>query len=270
MSAVLSTLLPLLAAAIAAGIIGRTIGAEAAGSAIILGFAVAYLAILGWPVLPPQSSLHKIILVSVAGLFLGTALLLSASRAWIRPMTIIWPGIIVAWLGSRQLIGLEASDLLTLAALWLAGAFIFDRLAAPPAAEIDAPTMVLIAGIGTSLIAFLGSAASLSQLAAALAAATGGFLLWNWPKKRYPFSIPTLFGTASTLLAIGAATVLFTRASTLALLILLVTFAAGIIRSRILFIERPVAGPIAFGAACAIPMLVAVAVAFLTATGPVD
>ena len=107
--------------------------------------------------------------------------------------------------------------------------------------------MVLVTGIGMSVIALIGAAASLSQLAAAVAAATGGFLLWNWPKQRYPFSMVALFGAASALFSIAATIVLFTRASTLALAILLGIFVAGLLRARLPFVDRPVWGPVVFG-----------------------
>lgn len=246
------------------------IGVRAAGSAIVLAFVIAHLSILGWPPLPPGSSLQKIVYIALIGLFLGAVLDFLIDRAPIRPVALIWPGVITAWLGWQQLLGFEVLDLARLFLVWFAGGFIFDRLLALRTTEIIAPTMVLVTGIGMSAIALIGAAASLSQLAAAAAAATGGFLLWNWPKQRYPFSITALFGAASALFGVGAATVLFTRASTLALAILLLVFAAGSIRDRLPLCSKPVWGPIAFGAIAAITALLAIAVAFFVAPGSTD
>ena len=266
----LAALLPLLTAGILTGGIGGLINARAAGSAIALAFIVAHLSILGWPLLPPGSSLQKIVYIAAIGLLLGVALDFLIDRVAIRPLALIWPGLIVAWLGWQRLLGFEALDLARLILVWLAGALIFDRLLALRDADIVAPTMVLVAGLGASAIAFIGAAASLSQLAAAVAAATGGFLLWNWPKRRYPFSTSALFGAASALFGVGATMVLFTRASPLALAILLGIFVAGSIRARLPLADRPVWGPIAFGLAAAVPMLLAIATALIFAPGSTD
>lgn len=267
LSAVLAALLPLLTAGILTGCIGGMIGVRSAGSAIALAFVIAHLSILGWPPLPPGSSLQKIVYIALIGLFLGVALDFLIDRAPIKPVALIWPGVIIAWLGWQQLLGLEVLDLARLVLVWFAGGFIFDRLLAFRTAEIIAPTMVLVAGIGMSAIAMIGTAASLSQLAAAVAAATGGFLLWNWPRQRYPFSIAALYGAASALFGVGAATVLFTRASSLALAILLLVFVVGSIRDRLPLTDGPVWGPISFGIIVTIPMLLAIAVAFFVAPG---
>jgi hypothetical protein len=223
------------------------------------------VAIFGWPPLPPRSSLQKIVYVALIGLVIGIALDALNARQRTRLVALVWPGVVVAWIGWQQLIGLNALDLARLAVLWVAGAFIFDRLFALRDTDIAAPTLVLVAGLGVSLVAFLGAAASLSQLAAATAAGIAGFLLWNWPKLRYPFSATTMFGIASALFGVGVAIVLFTRASTLAMAILLLTFATGEVRRVVPFFARPVWGPVAFGVAAAIPVLLAIAVAVTTA-----
>ncbi|MBI3702327.1 MAG: hypothetical protein HY244_00395 [Rhizobiales bacterium] len=116
-----------------------------------------------------------------------------------------------------------------------------------------------------SAIAFIGAAASLSQLAAATAAATGGFLLWNWPQQRYPFAMTALFGAATALFAVATTIVLFTRANPLAMAVLLGLFIAGAAHKRLPLAERPVGGPIMFGIIVLIPVLLAVAVSFFTA-----
>lgn len=266
----LAALLPLLAAGILTGGIGGMIGVRAAGCAIALAFVIAHLSILGWPPLPPRASLQKIIYIALIGLLLGVVLDFLIDRMPVRPVALVWPGVILAWLGWQQLLGIELLDLARLVLLWFAGAFIFDRLLAFRAIEIIAPTMVLVAGIGMSAVAFIGAAASLSQLAAAVAAATAGFLLWNWPKQRYPFSMTALFGAASALFGVGAAIVLFTRASSLALAILLGIFAAGFIRARLPLADRPVWGPIAFGIIVMIPMLLSIAATFFVAPVSMD
>jgi hypothetical protein len=264
LSAVSAALLPLLTSGILTGIFGRLFGVRAAGCAIALAFVIALVSILGWPPLLPRSSGQKLAYLVLLGLLLGILLDFAVARAPLRAVAPVWSAVIVAWLGWQQLLGLQPSDLARLALLWLAGAFVFDRLLAFRATGIVAPTMVLVAGIGMSGITFLGHAASLSQLAAAVAAGTGGFLLLNWPRQRYPFSTATLFGAGTALFAVAAASVLFTQANVLALAILLAIFAAGSVRAW-LSVDRPIWGPIAFGIIALIPVLLAIVIVILMA-----
>ncbi len=266
----LAALLPLLAAGILTGCIGGIIDVRAAGCAITLAFVIAYLSILGWPALPPRSSSQKLVYIALIGLLLGAVLDFLLNHVPTRLVALVWPGVILAWLGWQQLLGLEPFDLVRLVLLWCAGAFIFDRLLAFRAVEIIAPTMVLVAGIGMSAVAFIGAAASLSQLAAVVAAATGGFLLWNWPKRRYPFSMTTLFGAASALFGVSATIVLFTRANPLALAILLGIFTVGSIRARLPLADRPAWGSVTFGIIVMIPMFLAITFAFFTTPVSMD
>lgn len=264
LSAVLAALLPLLISGILTGLLGRLFGVRAAGCAIALAFIVAQVSILGWPPLPPRSSVQKLGYIALLGLLLGILLDFVVARAPLRAVAPLWSAAIVVWLGWQQLLGFQPLDLVRLALVWLAGVFVFDRLLVLRTTDIVAPTMLLVAGIGVSAIAWIGHAASLSQLAAAIAAATGGFLLFNWPKQRYPFSVATLFSAGTALFAVAAATVLFTRANAFALAILIAIFALGSLRAR-LAADRPVSGPIVFGIIALIPALLAIAAAYLTA-----
>jgi hypothetical protein len=264
LSAVLATLLPFAVAGLLAGILGGAIGVRAAGAATAVAFIVAHIAILGWPVFPPRSSLQKIAYVALTSLIVGVMLDKLNSRAVIWSLAAVWPGVLVAWLGWQQLLAADPTDLAKLAVLWIAGAFVFDRLITLRHIALVSPTMVLVAGIGTSLIAFMGAAASLSQLAAALAAATGGFLLWNWPKRRFEFSMILVFGAASVLFSTVIAMVLFSQANKLALAVLILITAAGFIREKLPFVESTVLGPIVFGVVSALPVLLAIAISYFT------
>jgi len=261
MSAALAALLPLVIALVLTGALGRIAGPRAAGFAIVIAFIVVHLAVFGWPPVPPRSSLQKIVYIAAVGLVLGA--LLDGRKA--RLPALIWPAVIVAWLGWQQLIGLQPLDLARLLLLWLAGAFMFDRLLVLPAADIAAPILLLVAALGTSVIACLGYAESLSQLAAALAAGAGGFLLWNWPKRRFLFATGAAFSAATALFAVATTIVLFTRSSLLAMAILLTAFLAGFLRTRMPLADRPVLGPVVLALVAMIPVLAAIAVAILSA-----
>jgi len=262
MGVVLAAALPLVIALILSGAFGRAIGPHAAGLSLVIAFIVVHLAIFGWPLFPPRSSLQKIVYLAGAGLALGLVL----DRISSRLPALIWPAVIVAWLGWPRLAGMQPFDLIALLLLWLAGAFVFDRLLAVRTAGIVAPTLLLVAALGASGIAFTAYAESLSQLAAALAAAAGGYLLWNWPKLRYGFSAGAVFSATTAFFAVATSIVLFTRASLPATAILLVVFALGPLRTRIPLAGRPVLGPLVFGAVAMLPVLAAIAAAVLMAT----
>src|SRR4051812_6865797 len=262
MSAALATLLPLAIALVLTGVLGLIAGPRAAGFAIVIAFIAVHLAVFGWPMVPPRSSLQKIVYIAAAGLVLGVVL----DRRTARVPALVWPAVIVAWLGWQQLAGLQPVDLVRLVLLWLAGAFMFDRLLVLPAGDIGAPIMLVVAALGTSVVAFLGYAESLSQLGAALAAGAGAFLLWKWPKRRFLFATGAVLSAATALFAVATTIVLFTRSSVLATAILLTVFLAASVRNRIPLAGRPVVGPVVLGLVGMIPMLVAIAVAVLSAS----
>jgi len=268
MSAVLAALLPLALSAIFTGGLGA-ISMRAAGCAIVIAFVIAHLAIFGMPPLPPRSSLQKIAYAAVLGLALGIALEMLGSRAPVKCIARAWPAVIVIWLGWQQLISLEPLALLRLALVYCAGAFVLDRLLVWRDSDIVVPSMLLVAGLGACGVAFLGAAASLSQLAAALAAATGGFLLWNWPTRRHALSVAAVFGAGSALFATAAATALFTRANDTALAMLVLVFAAGYLRDKLPLPQGPALRGLAFGAVALLPALAAVALAFFLSS-PAD
>lgn len=87
------------------------IGVRVAGCAIALAFIIAHLAILGWPPLPPRSSLQKLVYIALIGLLLGVVLEFLIASVTIRPVAVVWPGAILAWLWWQQLLGLELVDL---------------------------------------------------------------------------------------------------------------------------------------------------------------
>jgi hypothetical protein len=262
MSAAIATLLPLVTALVLTGALGLIASPRAAGFVIVIAFIAVHLVVFGWPIVLPRSSLQKIVYIAVAGLVLGVVL---DRRAAGLP-ALIWSAVIVAWLGWQQLIGMEPVDLVRIVLLWLAGAFMFDRLLVLPTADIAAPIMLLVAALGTSLIAFLGYAESLSQLAAALAAGAGGFLLWNWPKRRFVFGAGAVLSAATALFAVATTIMLFTRSSILAMAILLAVFLTSSLRTRIPLGSRPVLGPVVLALVGMLPVLIAIAVAVLSAS----
>ena len=264
--ALLGAALPLCVAFALAWLLRPIPNDRAGGLAVGLGFLAAYVAILGWPPFPPVASTQKLAYAVVGGLALGVVLDLAPAGA--RTAALGWPTLILAWFGWRSFGDQNLEDLPELVILWLAGLFVFDRLAAHRAEGMVAPTMLLFAGVGASAIGLIGATAVLSQFAAAIAAAVAGFLLWNWPRRRDAIGWSVVIGAGSALYSVAVGLVLFSRASTAALAVLLAVFAVGYLPSRMPLARRPVLGPVIVGAMCALPTVVAVAVASLTLDRP--
>lgn len=263
---VVATLLPLAVALIVSGL-ARAHTPAWAGPALAAGFLVAYVVILGWPLLPPVGVNHKIFYVVLIGALIGLGFDLAPARPGrLRGVALAWPTAIVAWLGWRQLGDPTLGEAARLAALWLAGMFLFDRLLAWRDQGLAAPVILLAAGIGLSLVAFAGSA-SHSQLGAAVAAVSGAYLLWNWPRRRFAFGVGAVFAAATMLLSVAGANALFTNASPLALALLLLIIAAGFAHRSVTASVPSALGPVLFGAVCAAPALLAIAVAYVLGGG---
>lgn len=262
---------PLAAALVLTGVFrfafGGARGPALAGAAIGAGFLGAFWLLKSWPPFPPAAATQKIAYLALGGVLLGAVLEgLRAGATLGRLVAVLWPAAIVAWLAWRGISAGRPEALVTAAILWLAGAFVLERLNGAGASGAKSAVMLLAASIGASGVAFIGASASLAQLFGALAAATGGFLLWNWPVPRHPLSGAGLLGGGGAFVALLAATVLFTEASRLALVGILLVFLVPTLVSRSPLGglgERPAAGPVVVGLASAILVALALGSAFL-------
>ena len=132
--------------------------------------------------------------------------------------------------------------------------------------ELGASIMVLC--LAMAACAFMSNAASSAQLAGSLAAATGGFLLWSWPKARFPLNSAALAAALSLIAGLAVQLALFVpKLEALALLPLVV------IPFLIPRGAHPVKGsgltkqglrPVMVGLICALPAATAVLIVFLT------
>jgi len=156
----------------------------------------------------------------------------------------------------------------TLGALWLAGIFIFERLfSSTGKISADAAVCSLAAAIGASLVSLVGASGSIAQLFAAAAAATGGFLLWNWPKARYPFGLRALLSGGGALFALAVNLILLTDASRLAAAFLLLVFVAPNMARRIPVKEGSALAPVGIGIVAVAPVAIATTIAITIAGG---
>ncbi len=243
--------------------VGKSRGSLASGASIGIAFLVGYALLLTWPAFPPRSSGQKIAYIVLAGSVIGFLIdLLRGGRSLRILAAVIWPAVIVGWLGWRQLTNLSMDTAVPLALLWLAGIFIFERMSETvEKVSSDASVLTLASAIGASLVALIGASGSIAQLYGAVAGATGGFLLWNWPRARFPFAYGALLGGGGALFALAASLTLFSDASRLALAVLLLIFLAPSVARRVPVKEASALSPIAIGVVAIAPVAVAVAIA---------
>lgn len=265
-----TAVLPLLVAAAAAGLL-RFAGRRAAAGGVLAGFILAYLLIVGLPALPPPSAMGKLFWAAVLGLALG----LGADLAGLAPrraglLVGAWLALALAWLALPRLTAATGlgQTLLVLTLLAVTAVPVLRRGAAGQGATT--PGVVLLAlALAVGGTAFAGASASAAQLAFALAAATGGLLLWNWPVERHHWGAAgqAAFGVVVLLAAVLA---FFTDARAEVLLAVLPALFAERLRNRLPLPHTATGravGTVALGAIAAVPAIAAVGIAFLLAAG---
>ncbi|MEM9105741.1 MAG: hypothetical protein AAGC96_08800, partial [Pseudomonadota bacterium] len=118
--------------------------------------------------------------------------------------------------------------------------------------------------------AFLAPSASIAQLALAITAATGGFLVWTWPTVRLSFSQAGIAAMGLPMIWLASQASLFSRANDWALLIAVSIAFAPAIRAALITVpalSNRFTRPISTGVIAVILGAIAVALAFATSSG---
>ncbi len=259
--------LPLATAIIFTGAIRFLFGSDRgkifASSAIAIGFLVTFTALRGWPEFPPVGSTGKLAYLVLAGAVGGVlADFMRTPRRLQRIIAVLWPGVIVCWIAWRQVQSPTLALVVTIAILWILGAAIFWRLFEEDGPTPHATVTFLAATVGAAAIAFIGSAASTAQLYGVFAAATGGFLLWNWPTPRYKFGSAAVLGAGGGFLSLATIIVMFTEASQLAFIFIAPVFAAPFCARYFGLNKGEELGPIVTGLISLVPVVVGVGIAY--------
>ena len=270
-------LVPLVVAFMAVGVIrfglnGRA-GKNLAAVAIAAGVLTGAAAMNGWPSFPPIAASQKTVYLVLFGAILGALVdILARPVLFRRASILVWPLVIVGWIGWRQLTSLDPAALLGLALVALAGIALFWLLyddsgpggaaAAPlsPVATV-APVALIAASIGAAIVAFLGQTSSLSQGYGALAAAAGGYALWNWPAPRYRFGAAGVLGAGGAFLALTTIMFRFTEVNKWALAVVLLVFLSPAVARMTPLGKTETRAPVPTGITSAIPVAIAVAIA---------
>ncbi len=231
-----SSLLPLLLGGLAVGLLrlagGGWAGRRLAPGGIALAFLLLFALVVGLPAFPPPSSMGKLFWSAAAGLALGLGL--DATGVTGRAVSVAvaaWLVLALGWIAGPALDSLPA--VVALVVLLAVGGWVAFAGSSDDAPKPAAPAAVLLAlALSIGVTALIGSSASLAQLGLALTAATGGFLLWNWPRERHVWGASgrVALGLAVLLAAILA---LYTQIQAATLLLALPALAAEPLRRRL-------------------------------------
>lgn len=231
-----SSVLPLLAALVVVGLLrlagGGIAGRRLAAGGIALTFLGVYAFVIGVPAFPPPSSMGRLFWCAVAGVAVG----LAADAAGVKgakasALIGLWLLGSLAWLMLPALS--SAGEALIAVPLLAAGAWVtFGRLPAGAEGPATSGAVLLALALAVGGTALVGSSASLAQAALALAAATGGFLLWNWPIERHVWGVSGRVGFG-ILLLLTTALAFFTQARAEVLLLAVPAFFVDRLRGRL-------------------------------------
>jgi hypothetical protein len=240
---------------------GKRLAATAVGVALLVAHALTF----GAPVWPALSGVEKLPLLFVLLLAGGLAIeIWRPGRNAVAAVTVAAVVAIVLWLAWPQLGdgGMEMLWLLGPAAV-LALASLAGLAAAKPGAA-NRPAMIVLAALGLAGASFNAGSLTLLQAALALAAAVGGFALWNWPVPRLPFNVVGVAVGALGCFAVALLLLLLTEIRPWALLPLPLIFLSDALSRRLPAPERlgrPAVEPVYVVAIGVIPAVLAILLA---------
>lgn len=261
-------------------LVGGKRGDLLAGAGVVVGALIGYALFAGVPQFPPPASTQKLFYLIALGGSVGFVVdLVGRPTALDRLAILAVPAFGVLWLAWRQLAaGPEWEAILTSLLIWVASVAWLWRLGDgdDKGGAVTAGILLIASAIGTAGIAFIAPSATLPLFAAALAAATGAFVVWGYGAQiigtsRPGFTRAALLGLGGGLSVIVQILVSFTPHANIPALIgvLLVPFCEPIAR-RLRFGGgrlAATAGPIALGIVAAVPALGAIGFAYVMSTG---
>ena len=169
--------------------LGARWGKLIAGASIGMALLVADMLIFGLPVWPARSGMQKLplilLLILVGGMFID--IVKPARIVVAAATTAAIPGIAM-WLGWPQLESGDAGVILLLAVTSLVALLCLAGVVHAQPESANRPAMIVLAALGLAGASFNAGSLALFQIALALAAAVGGFALWNWPRPRLAFA----------------------------------------------------------------------------------
>jgi hypothetical protein len=197
-----------------------------AGLGVLIGFIAAYYSTFGIPPLPPKASGQKIAYIAVmAGLF---GVFFNYKHVSVKALSLtgfIISALSISWIGWRKIAAPLSLDhlgiFILLAGSTLAIAIFCGKTNNSHKDNADSAVVLIVISIAVAVNAIMGASASTGQNAGALAAALGGAMLLNWPKRRFGLDITALMVPLITISALLTQMLLFTKAITWPLLFLI-------------------------------------------------
>jgi len=265
-----SSLIPLLLSIFLTGVLrvlgGQKMGGFLACAAVGVGFVLIAILVNGIPAFPPRSSGQKIVFLVGALTAAGVVIdLLNLSKLKRYLISALLLAAAVTWIALPLLKGFTSAATLSWAVVVILSSVALFRLMQTSPSTLNAPTMVLCSALAVGAVAMIGATATITQYSFALAALIGGFLLWNWPKFRFPFGTAAILGGGGALALLVTQQTLFTRGSSMPLLALVLVFFCDRALAKIKDFKRnpgPVFAPIILGAICMIPVALVVGTVF--------
>ncbi|GGB98968.1 hypothetical protein GCM10011352_26410 [Marinobacterium zhoushanense] len=218
-SAVLPLLLSLGLTGLLRLVLGPVFGARLAAAAIAVSFLICQ-ALIQAPVFPPRSSSQKLPYLVAGALLLGLLIDSLDLKARVQQTAMAVLALAgIGWLLYGRFDRIDIAGWILLPMLFAATLLAQHRCLARRD-SLDGGILLLLASAGTGAIALIGASASMAQTCFALMAATGGFLLWNWPTLRFPLNATAQLSALTALLALGTQMLFYTKANGWALLLL--------------------------------------------------
>ncbi len=248
------------------------------GLGVAAGFLTAYVLMEGLPPFPPPASKQKLFWLVAFGGLAGLVLdLAGAGRRWRWAALVLFPCGCLVWFAWRQLgTGPEAGLLLSLALLAVGGMVFLGavEIAGERYGPLAACASLVVSGAATSGVALLGSSVSLAQLGGALAAAVGAAAAWLYlglltGRGEGGFGTTLLLVGGGALVALSGVLGLYTPQLSHPALALLVLAPVAVVLTGSWLQGRGGVGPrlvpLILGLAAAVPAMLALAVAWLSA-----
>lgn len=253
-----SSILPLFLSLLIAGVLGFTSakGARIAVLGVAISALVTVIVIQGFS-FPPKSTSQKLpYLIAVAGVIgLIFDLFDLKGRAW-HLAGIILPLATLGWLFGSRLGNTDIFGFIYLTATLVVSFFAYKQFETSRN-QLDSGIQILLYCAGLGAILMIGSSAMISQSAFGMMAAVGAFLLLNWPTFRFRIGATMVFPLATALAAMTAQSLFFTKASGVAIVVLLPVLLISYLLPNIPLLNKissPVIRPICLTALGVIPL----------------
>ncbi len=234
-----SSLLPLVISFVITASFGfsSALGKKTAGVAIGISLILTIIQIQGFSSMPRSASQKLPYLILLAGLAGVLIDVLNTHSKVLQFLSVVMPVTVLAWFFGARISDIDAIGWGYFIAI-IATALIAQRQCCSTDENIDGPLKLLFVSIGLGAITVIGSSALLGQTAFALSAAIGGFLLLNWPVYRFRFGAAAQLVVITSLAALLAQSLFFTKTSGLALIFLLPLLFIEHIQQKISFLSQ--------------------------------